>query len=62
AYPVEPGNNLSEGREEQQTVVVVLKDSVLPIPARSDVIERIGKFQAEGAGHDEKNYNRERAT
>src|SRR3990172_8380220 len=54
AYPVESGNDLSEGREEQQTVLVVLKDIFLPIPARSDVIERIGKFQAEGAGHNEK--------
>ena len=53
-YPVELGNYLSEGREEQQTVVIVLKDIFLPIPARSDVIERIGKFQAEGAGHNEK--------
>jgi hypothetical protein len=40
-----------EGVEEVQAVGVVLEDRLLLIAARSDMINRAGVFDAEGAGH-----------
>ena len=32
-------------------VLVTDKDVFAPVPARGDVIERVGEFDADGAGH-----------
>ena len=40
-----------EGIEKIDTVLVILKDGLLFIAARRDVIHRAGVFYAEGTGH-----------
>lgn len=55
AYPVEPGNDLLQGRQKRPSIVVIIKNILASISARGDVIESIGKFYADGAGHDGRN-------
>lgn len=62
ANPVEPGNNLSQYQKKCAVIGVVLKNIFTPITACRDVVKRVGKFYAEGAGHGEREYNREFAT
>ena len=52
AKPIEALDHLRQRQQERASVVVVLKNGLTPVTACSDVVKRIGKFQAEWAGHD----------
>src|SRR4030067_1024116 len=54
-YPVELCNDLLQSSQKRLPVLVVLKNVFAPVPARGDVVERIGKFYADGAGHGGRN-------
>ena len=52
ANPIVPFVDVLEGVQEVIAVLVVLKDGLLFIAARRDVIHRAGVFYAEGTGHE----------
>ena len=50
-HPVELSDHLAQGFEEQLAIFVVLENIFATVTARGDVIESVGEFDAEGAGH-----------
>jgi hypothetical protein len=54
AKPVVALIDVSENPKKGLSVLIVLKNGFLFVPARSDMIYGARKFYAEGAGHEEK--------
>ena len=48
---VEPVHCLGDHRQMTLTVLVVAVDRLTPIAARCDMVDSVGEFDAQGAGH-----------
>ena len=50
-HPVELRDHLPQSFQEQLAVFLVFEDIFATVTARGDLIESVGEFYAEGAGH-----------
>ncbi len=51
AQPIEPFHHLCQYLQKGEAVFVILKNRLLTITTRSNVIKRSGKLYAKGSGH-----------
>jgi len=54
-HSIEPVNNLLQRREKRPAILIIVKDGFAPVTTRGDMVKRIGKLYADGAGHGKNN-------